>query len=151
MNWVEIAEGIRAKVVPHAEEGILVLQGDFDPRDVERFIDALQKDPQWPKGKMLFLPSDAEFQAVTPEIDASLDLFAMRTHAQWRAAKQAVGVPDHPYDPSGGGCCRAPSEVHDLAMCAYADLSDHQKAERRNWVRWTLAALMKEEIIDADA
>lgn len=152
MNWIEIADGIRAKVIPYAESGVLVLQGDFDPADVEVLAEELRKGQQWEK--IVFLPPDAEFQAVTPETDAWIDTLAARVHAQWLTAQEADGYANHRFttgaENNAFACDRCGKSIyyHSVDLQPWDQLFERGKVERRNWVRWTLAALTEEDAPD---
>ncbi|NMP23813.1 hypothetical protein [Sulfobacillus harzensis] len=96
MDWTEIAEGVKAKVIDGGKSSevlLLKLPSAVTAAEAEELIRALREaSVQHP---VILLPSDATFEAVYTG-PSEVDRLAQRVHEAWMAEKQRQGYADHP-------------------------------------------------------
>ncbi len=126
-RWTDIAEGVQVKGLcgVGAVPGLLVVRTEADVADFDAWCEHLQESVGETAHKIpvVLLPREDQLDFVSFEDLGWLDALAERVHRQWRHAQEV---------PPG------------TVLYEYAPLGAEIKAERRDWVRWTLTALAQE-------
>lgn len=165
MNWTEIAEGVKAKVLDLRPDAVplVVLQPPYAlaEEDIAAFQRAWESVRESaPHARVLILPAEewGAWGAVgNPDWE---DQIVDKVHTAWMAEKQRQGFADHPYhsmiehitlmpdgtfDPSIVWCCSKPRSLHHVDMVPYDQLDEAGQEDARATVRAVLNALLTEE------
>ena len=149
MNWIEIADGVRAKVVDLVNPQALVVfrvPGNTAAIAMAQLADDLADIV--PGERFFIIPDDMDARQIEP--DTMLNPIAAKAHTVWMAEKQRQGFADHTFVEAVGGYCFVPTcmlaaDKHHADMLPFDDLPEHVKDYDRATVRAVLAALIEED------